>query len=156
MRKSKTLPSNEGRKDDQEKVRLDLLPIEAMYEVAEIMTLGARKYADRNWEQGINYNRLFRAAMGHLWDWWLKKDYGKGPGMDKESGRSHLAHAACCVLFLLTFELRKLVKFDNRPKLGEGPVRGLDGQRKVREVNGPASSRGHARAKLNRGRRSSR
>jgi hypothetical protein len=107
----------EGRKDDADKNRIDLLPFDALEEVAEIMTLGARKYADRNWESGINYNRLFRAALGHLWAWWMRRDDGKGPGNDKETGRTHLAHAACCVLFLLTFELRKMTKFDNRPTM---------------------------------------
>jgi hypothetical protein len=39
---------------------------------------------------------------------------GENDGRDHESGRSHLAHAACCVLFLLAYERRK-VGTDDRP-----------------------------------------
>lgn len=121
-RSSHTVDSPVGLKHDQEKNRLDLLPFEALESVAEILTLGAAKYTDRNWELGINFNRLFRAALGHLWAWWLRRDDGNGPGNDKETGKSHLAHAACCVLFLMTFEIRRMAGFDNRPPAHSKPA----------------------------------
>lgn len=106
----------QGVKHDGEKVRWDLMPLDALKEVAHILTFGARKYADRNWEKGILYGRLYRAATGHLNDWFQAKMDGND-GSDPETGRSHLAHAACCVLFLLAFELRGMKAFDNRPEL---------------------------------------
>jgi hypothetical protein len=98
----------EGVKFDQDKLRYDLIPPEAMEALATILTFGAKKYSDRNWEQGMNWGRLFRATLGHMWDWWSLK------GNDPETGKSHLWHALCCVTFLVTYEMRK-VGTDDRP-----------------------------------------
>jgi hypothetical protein len=102
-----------GLKFDEGKPRYDLVPYDAVEEVVNILTMGAKKYSDRNWEEGISAGRLFGAAMRHLTAWWRKS------GPDEESGKSHLAHAACCVLMLLAQELRKMDKFDNRPDGGK-------------------------------------
>lgn len=108
VKKKKT----EGLKFDEGKPRYDLIPYDAIDEITHILTMGAAKYDDRNWELGITSGRLFRACMGHLIAWWRKK------GPDEESNRSHLAHAGCCVLMLLAHELRKMDKFDDRPEGG--------------------------------------
>ena len=47
-------PPAEGRKDDASKVRLELIPPELLFAVGEILSFGARKYADRNWEAGLS------------------------------------------------------------------------------------------------------
>lgn len=99
-------PTTEGRKDDQAKVRWDLLPGDALNEIAKVLTFGANKYGDRNWEKGMAWHRPFGALMRHMWDWW------RGAPPDKETGLSHLAHAGCCLLFLLSYELRKTGKDD--------------------------------------------
>lgn len=103
---------SEGHKDDGKKLRVDLLSIPALEMISEVLTYGAEKYGDRNWENGINYNRVFGAALRHLFSWW------NGEARDKESGYSHLAHAGCCILFLLHYEglPYKYKSFDNRPK----------------------------------------
>ena len=44
---------DEGRKDDQEKIRFELLPGDVLRAIAIILTFGAIKYAPRNWEKGI-------------------------------------------------------------------------------------------------------
>lgn len=88
---------------------LHLLPRDAIEAVADVMALGAAKYGDRNWERGLSISDLVRAADGHLWDWFLRRNDGRDP----QFGTSHLAHAACCVLFLLAHELRGLP--DDRP-----------------------------------------
>lgn len=98
----------EGRKNDQEKNRLDLLPFDALEEVGQILTLGAAKYGVGNWRKGMAWHRLFGAALRHLWAWYRREE------TDPESGRSHLAHAACCVLFLLSYTLTKSGE-DDRP-----------------------------------------
>lgn len=92
---------DEGVKHDQEKNRLELIPPELLFAVGEILTFGARKYADRNWEKGMKWSRVFGALMRHLWSWWKKDD------IDAETGKSHLWHAACCIAFLITYEQRK-------------------------------------------------
>lgn len=98
-----------GIKHDDGKTRYDLLPVDALEEVAVVLMHGANRYGDRNWEKGISYSRIYRALLGHIWAWWMKS------GPDKDTGRSHLAHAACCVLFLLAYERRGMEKFDDRP-----------------------------------------
>lgn len=99
----------EAKKYDEGKPRWDLLPPEGLSAVARIFTYGAAKYADRNWESGIKYGRVFAAAMRHLWAWW------SGQRTDGESGEPHLAHAATCILFLLTYEARERGDLDDRP-----------------------------------------
>lgn len=97
---------SEGVKHDQEKNRLELIPPELLFAVGEILTFGAKKYADRNWENGMKWGRVFGALMRHLWSWW-KKD-----NIDAETGKSHLWHAACCIAFLITYEQRKIGEDD--------------------------------------------
>lgn len=103
----------EGKKDDSDKLRLDLLPIPVLEEVSKVLTLGAKKYGDRNWESGISFSRVYAASLRHLFAWWNKE------ARDKESNLSHLAHAICCLMFLLFYELfpNKYSKFDDRPEL---------------------------------------
>lgn len=93
--------STAGVKYDAGKIPLELLPFDALTEVAKVLQFGAKKYAARNWEKGIEYGRLFGAATGHLWSWFT------GEENDEETGLPHLAHAACDVLFLLAFVIRK-------------------------------------------------
>lgn len=100
--------AGKGTKDDWDKLPYHLFPFDALDEVAIILAFGAKKYGERNWENGMNWGRVFRACMGHMWAWFLRK------GLDAETGRSHLAHAACCILFLLAWELRG-TKTDDRP-----------------------------------------
>jgi hypothetical protein len=98
----------EGTKFDENKVRYDLIPPEALHEIARVLTFGANKYAPRNWEKGISYGRVFGALMRHLWSWW------RGETLDPETGITHLAHAGCCLFFLLTYEARGMHTWDDR------------------------------------------
>jgi hypothetical protein len=103
-----------GTKFDAGKPMWDLLPYDALEEAVKILTSGATKYGSRNWEKGIPYGRIFGALMRHLYAWWMCKLLGKD-GRDDESGRSHLSHAICELLFLTAYECRKMEKFDDRP-----------------------------------------
>lgn len=101
---------SEGRKDDTGKLRMELLPAELLTETARVLTFGAEKYGDRNWENGMKWSRVFGALMRHMWAWWNPFE----PDTDAETGFSHLAHAACCVAFLLAYEGRRTGE-DDRP-----------------------------------------
>jgi Domain of unknown function (DUF5664) len=90
--------TNTGRKDDAGKVRMDLLPPEALVQIAQVLTFGANKYAPHNWRGGFAWSRLIGATLRHIWSWI------RGEDKDPESGLSHLAHAGCCIMFLLAFE----------------------------------------------------
>ncbi len=101
-------PQPGGDKHDGGKLPLHLLPVDALEAITEILDFGAKKYAPRNWEKGLDWSRVYRAAIGHLFSWW------RGAGPDEETGKSHLWHAGCCVLFLISYELRSVGK-DDRP-----------------------------------------
>lgn len=98
-----------GTKFDQGKTRYDLLPPEFLDGTAQVLTFGANKYGERNWEKGMSWGRVFGALMRHMWAWWW------GQGKDPETGMSHLWHASCCIAFLIAFEGRE-VGTDDRAK----------------------------------------
>jgi hypothetical protein len=98
----------EGRKDDGEKPRYDLIPPEMLEAVAVVLTFGASKYGERNWEHGMSWGRLFAALMRHMWAWW------RGEKADTETGFSHLWHACACIAFLMAYEQRGTGE-DDRP-----------------------------------------
>ena len=92
--------SRDAEKFDQGKLRYDLLPPDALEAVTAIFTMGQAKYGDRNWEQGMDWNRAFAAAQRHMWAWQAGED------MDQESGLPHLAHAAVNMLFIIAWQSR--------------------------------------------------
>lgn len=104
---------SEGLKFDTNKLRFDLIPPRALEELAAVYTFGASKYADRNWEKGIKFGRIFAAIMRHLWKGW------RGSEKDEETGLSHYAHAAwgCFTLFTYTFYKERYETFDDRSDL---------------------------------------
>lgn len=91
-----------GVKHDSNKWRFSLLPWKALSQVVAVLEFGATKYAPDNWMQVDNAReRYFNAAQRHIMAWWL------GEKNDPESGLHHLAHACCCILFLLHMEADK-------------------------------------------------
>lgn len=100
----------EGKKLDSGKIRMDLIPPEFLTATADILTFGANKYSERNWEKGMSWGRIFGALMRHIWSWWNPLE----PDTDAETGKSHLWHAACCLAFLITYEARKIGKDDRQ------------------------------------------
>lgn len=85
-------------KFDTDKLPLNLLSTEAMNQTAAVLKFGAIKYAEHNWRKGFAWSRPLAAAMRHI------TAFNDGEDLDPESGLSHLAHAACCIMFLLEFE----------------------------------------------------
>lgn len=105
-----------GVKYDGEKARFDLLPPSAIKQIAEVYTMGAKKYADRNWEKGIKWGRIYAAAQRHLHAFW------DGEDNDPESGLCHLAHAAWGILALLVYKTTHPELDDrSKPQRREGP-----------------------------------
>ncbi len=85
-----------AKKYDQEKDRWDLLPIAPIEQLVKILGFGAKKYGDNNWQTLENFeDRYYAAALRHITKW------RKGSIKDEESGLPHLAHAMCCLTFLL-------------------------------------------------------
>jgi hypothetical protein len=90
-----------GTKHDNGKAPMDLLPHESLIEVAKVLGFGEKKYSAGNWAKGISYRRLISAAQRHI------GEFNSGVDKDAESGLSHIAHASCCLLFLLYMEQKK-------------------------------------------------
>jgi len=91
-----TAENEVGKKHDQDKLRYDLVHPEALREITEVLTYGSRKYSSDNWKKVPDLKRrYFAALMRHMWAWWGGEDN------DTETGFSHLAHAGCCLLFLI-------------------------------------------------------
>lgn len=86
----------DGVKGDAEKPRYDLIPFNALDDVAAVLTYGAAKYAPDNWRRIREGERRYLAAgLRHV------SAYARGELMDQESGRPHLAHAICCFMYIL-------------------------------------------------------
>lgn len=98
-----------GKKLDGGKDPWHLLPTDAVRQVVRVLAFGANKYAERNWERGIAHSRTYAATLRHMTSWW------EGEDNDPETGISHLAHAACEVLFALAFTVRGS-DVDDRPR----------------------------------------
>jgi len=94
------LSESVGKKLDTGKPRWDLLPWKATGAIVDVLTFGAKKYAPNNWRKVPEAReRYLAAALRHLVAW------GDGEDTDPESGLHHLAHAGCCVLFLLELDV---------------------------------------------------
>lgn len=91
-----------GTKFDAGKLRYDLLDDDAVEQLVAVLTFGAKKYAPNNWRFMREWRERYYAAMQrHLVAW------RKGERIDSDSGMHHLAHAMCCVMFLLAMDLGK-------------------------------------------------
>jgi len=87
-------PPSTGRKDDQEKPRVDLLDPLFLEGVANVLGFGSRKYTANNWRGGIAYSRLLGAILRHT------LAILRGEDTDPESGLPHVDHLGCSVMFL--------------------------------------------------------
>ena len=97
-----------GVKFDRDKPQWTLVPFKAFDEVVKVLTIGARKYAPDNWKKVPNARqRYIDAAFRHM------SAYAGGEKLDAETGKNHLAHAVCCMLFLLAFDLDSSLEKDH-------------------------------------------
>lgn len=88
-----------GRKDDNQKDDWSLLPLSVVKQIVKVLTFGAIKYERDNWQHVEDArNRYFAACMRHL------KQWQDGEIVDKESKLPHLAHACCCLIFIMWFD----------------------------------------------------
>lgn len=79
--------------------------MEAVEGIVKILTFGAKKYADNNWQLVENApDRYYAALMRHI------VSFRKGELTDLESGESHLDHAACNLIFMIWLEKQRELK----------------------------------------------
>lgn len=91
------LPEDVAVKFDDDKLRYDLLSPYALEEVVKVYNFGAKKYADRNWEKGLNYNRLLASMFRHI------EAFRKGEDIDQDSNCHHMASVCFNAMAILHF-----------------------------------------------------
>jgi hypothetical protein len=103
-----------GNKADASKLRYDLLPEEAVRAVVRVLTFGAKKYSAWNWMKVPEWRpRYYAAAMRHI------EADRRGEKFDPETGEPHLAHALCCLVFMLCLGgAERTEPLTHRPALG--------------------------------------
>lgn len=102
------LAKKEGVKFDSGKLRMDLLPPDALEALARILTDGAVKYGEYNWSKGMKWSRPYAALLRHLMAFWSGQD------TDPESGHPHLWHVLTNAVFLTSYQIREIGE-DDRP-----------------------------------------
>lgn len=81
---------------DEGKPPLAHLPWDGLRAVSNVQEYGHQKYGDfYNYKKGMEESRNISCAIRHL------AAYMAGETLDPESKQSHLAHAACRILFIL-------------------------------------------------------
>lgn len=89
-------------KHDSGKPQLSLIPRSALEAEARVLAIGARKYSKDNWRRGTDWSRYVDAALRHV------HAFAAGENNDPETGESHLAHARCCLGFLIEYVEKNL------------------------------------------------
>ena len=99
----------EGLRFNKGKLRYDLVHPKAHEDMVKVLTIGAEKYFDRNWENGFSWSSVIASLKRHIAAFEAGEDY------DPESGELHMAHAACNIHFLNAFYYI-FPQGDDRPK----------------------------------------
>lgn len=99
-----TDPKTGGQKGSKPE-RFDLIPMDALEEVARVYGKGAEKYESHNWLRGYAWSLSLAACLRHVAKFMLGQDYDNGPG---GTGCHHMACAAFHCFALVTFTLRGL------------------------------------------------
>lgn len=92
------------------KLRYDLLPPDAIQELVKVYTMGAEKYAARNWEKGLSLTQCYASLERHSAAWMAGED------RDPESGLLHMAHVAWNAIAITAFQMRGVGE-DDRPQI---------------------------------------
>ena len=93
-----------GHKNDAGKARMDLISPFVLLEVGEVLTQGAEKYGDYNWQK-VGAEHFYAAAQRHLNKFWA------GENLAEDSGHSHLVHAITNLMFIY-----ELTGYPKQPK----------------------------------------
>lgn len=109
---------SEGRKDDDGKLRWDLLPLNLIEKVVEVYTFGVTKYEANTWQNlKDGYNRCKAAMFRHL------VAHERGETIDAESGLPALAHMVWNAIAMMHFAMKdKKITFDIRCKDEASPL----------------------------------
>ena len=103
-----------SQKFDENKPMWHLLPFKQVGMIVDVLTFGAKKYAPNQWQSVPDgRNSYMSAALRHIAAW------AEGENLDSESGLHHLAHAGCCLLFLLWIDENQKSPWQDVPNATE-------------------------------------
>jgi len=110
LAKEVRITSSTGGQKGKKLARYDLIPVQPLWDVAELYGYGASKYQEaRNWERGYDWSLSYAALQRHANLFWSREDN------DEETGLPHLAAVAFHALALMEYA-RTHPEFDNRPE----------------------------------------
>ena len=95
MQDGTTVTTKKGKKFDDGKPDLSLVPRGLVEGCARAMMFGVGKYGRDNWRGGFEDSRLLAACLRHI------MAYTNGDRVDRESGLCHLDHAAFSLAVVL-------------------------------------------------------
>lgn len=94
-----------GSKFDGEKPDWSLIDLDVIEQIVNVLNFGKKKYGKNNWRHLENAEeRYFAAMLRHL------TARQAGELYDSESGLPHLAHAGCCLFFMMWFDQHRTGK----------------------------------------------
>lgn len=107
---------------NQGKMDWGLVDFKALEPMVEVLMFGAEKYSKsinindiavytsgrNNWKKGLPISETFGSLMRHL------IAFKGGEDVDPESGKSHLGHAMCNLMFISYYLQNNPEKWDNR------------------------------------------
>jgi hypothetical protein len=108
------ITSSTGGQKGRKPERLDLVPVEPLWELSRVYGFGASKYDDHNYLKGYDWSLSIGAMQRHVTQWM------NGEDTDDESGLSHLAHAAWHCFALMMFQQHALGTDDRLVTVVEG------------------------------------
>lgn len=108
----RTVSSTGGEKGTKP-ARYDLIPVEALEQVAMLYGKGAEKYSEHNWRKGYEWSKSYASLQRHVNAFWSGEDD------DPEMQLPHLASVVFHAFTLMTF-MNEQRAFDDRYKQAEG------------------------------------
>lgn len=92
---------SEFKKKTTGKLRVLLLPMDALTRVVRVLEHGASKYGDNNWRNAGSSEVFIEAALRHI------MKHVSGEKWDDESGLPHLHHAAASILLAVAMAIKE-------------------------------------------------
>jgi 5'(3')-deoxyribonucleotidase len=86
-----------GKRYNTGKTRHGLTPAYAQEQYARVLSIGAEKYGERNWEKGMNWSTVMDSLKRHI------NAFESGEDYDPETGLLHMAHVMCNAAFLCEY-----------------------------------------------------
>jgi len=103
-----------SRKNDRRdhKVRMELLPLPCLYEIARVYTVGAEKYGENTWQNlPDGYERYKGALLRHL------TAIDRGEETDADTGLRHIAQVAWNAIAMLHCKMQETSRLQSLKSL---------------------------------------